>query len=1348
RIELGEIENALTGHDTVAQAAVIVRNEHLVAYLVPAGDDVDVDTVRTHAAAVLPEYMIPAAFVTLDALPLTANGKLNRKALPDPDFSTQVTGRAPRNEREEILCALFADVLGLETVGIDDSFFELGGHSLLATRLVSRIRTALGAELAVRAVFETPNVAGLARQLAGATEARLALTVMERPEEIPLSAAQQRLWFINRLEGPNATYNLPLSVRLRGPLDVSALRSAIGDVVARHESLRTVFPDTEGRPRQEILSGEAAKPGLIVVDVTDDSLAGQVESASQQGFDLAGDLPLRAHLFRVSADDHVLLLVIHHIAGDGWSMAPLGRDLSTAYTARLAGSAPEWQPLPVQYADYTLWQRQVLGDENSPQSVMNSQLDFWRTALSGVPDELQLPTDRPRAAVATGRGGTLPMDLPASVHQRITDLAHAHGASVFMVVQAAVAALLGKLGAGEDVPIGSVIAGRTDEALDDLVGFFVNTLVLRTDLSGNPTFRELVERVKETDLAAYAHQDIPFERLVDKLSPERSLARHPLFQVMLSFENNAAARADIPGTEATPYGVHLDVSKFDLSFQLVERFGPDGTPAGIDGGIEFATDLFDTETVRTIAERFARLLDGVLGDPDAPVNSVDVLSEDERRRILVEWNPEEQTVPGATLVSLFDAQAGRTPDAVAVTSGATALTYAELDTRSNRLARYLIAQGVGPEQLVALALPRTDQMIVALLGVLKAGAGYLPVDPDYPADRIAYMVQDARPVLLVSSADTVATLGTAAEGGATRLVLDDPAVVAALSQLSGAPVTDEERIAPLSPRHPAYVIYTSGSTGRPKGVVIPHQNVTRLFASTEHWFGFGTEDVWTMFHSYAFDFSVWEIWGPLLYGGRLVMVPHAISRSTQEFRALLADEGVTVLNQTPSAFYRLVQEERENPAAGPLALRSVVFGGEALDLRRLEDWYALHPDTAPTLVNMYGITETTVHVTYRALDRHSAATLGGSVIGEAIPDLRVYVLDAGLQPVAPGVPGELYVAGAGLARGYLGRPGLSSERFVACPFGGPGERMYRTGDVVRWTAGGELEYHGRADDQVKIRGFRIELGEIEAALSSHEAVAQATAVVREDQPGTKRIVAYLVPSAGHRIDADAVREHVSEVLPDYMVPAAFVTLDELPLTANGKLDRKALPAPDFNEHVTGRGPRNERETTLCALFADVLGLESVGIDDSFFELGGDSIVSIQLVSRARTAGLLFTPRDVFQHRTVEALAAVAQSADADADAAPLDPEAGIGDLPATPIIHWLAEKGGAIDGYNQAMVVQAPATATLETLATALQTVLDHHDVLRLRTTRAEGEPWTLTVRPKGTVNASGILRRVDTTGI
>ncbi|MCG6495239.1 non-ribosomal peptide synthase/polyketide synthase [Kitasatospora sp. A2-31] len=1347
RIELGEIEAAVASDPSVANSAVVVREDasggkRLVAYVVAAGDGLDVEVLRARVASRVPEYMVPSAFVTMDVLPVTANGKLDRRALPEPDFGGRVSERGPRNRREEVLCALFAEVLGLERVGIDDSFFELGGHSLLATRLLSRIRSEFGLDLAVRAVFEAPTVAGLAGHLDAAGTARRALTVAERPAEIPLSAAQRRLWFLNRVEGPSATYNLPLVVRLTGALDVEALRAALADLVARHESLRTVFPETDGRARQEVLAIEQAAPELLLTDVAQADLDEQVRRLAQTGFELAKELPVRAHLLRVSAEDHVLLLVVHHIAGDGWSMAPLARDLSVAYQARLAGRAPSQEQLPVQYADYTLWQIDVLGDENDPTSAMARQLDHWRTALSGIPEELQLPTDRPRPAVASYRGARVPLTLPKDVHRKVTAIAQARGASVFMVMQAAVAALLAKLGAGDDIPIGSVIAGRTDEALDDLVGFFVNTLVLRTDLSGNPTFQELIDRVRETDLAAYANQDVPFEQLVDELDPERSLARHPLFQVMLSFENNAAARADLPGVEVSPFPVELDVAKFDLSFQLVEQFDADGAPAGIGGAVEYSADLFDQATAERIVDRMARLLDGVLADPHAPVGSVDILTTEERARLLVEWNPTGKDVPQATLVELFEAQVARTPAAVAVISEGTELTYGELDGRANRLARHLIGHGVGPEQLVALALPRTEQMIVAVLAVLKTGAGYLPVDPDYPADRIGYMLEDARPSLVLLSRDTAAALDSVEAIGPARLVLDEPAVADLLARESATPVTDEDRTTALRPAHPAYVIYTSGSTGRPKGVMIPHQNVVRLFRATEHWFDFGADDVWTMFHSYAFDFSVWEIWGPLLYGGRLVMVSYETSRSTRDFRALLARTKVTVLNQTPSAFYRLVQEERENPGADALSLRTVVFGGEALDLGRLEEWYRVHPDDAPTLINMYGITETTVHVTHRALNRAAAAELRGSAIGQAIPDLRVYVLDAGLQPVPAGVTGDLYVAGAGLARGYLNRPALSAERFVADPFFGSGERMYRTGDVVRWSTDGELEYLGRADDQVKIRGFRIELGEIEAAVASDPSVANSAVVVREDTSGTKRLVAYVVAAADD-LDVEVLRDRVASRVPEYMVPSAFVVLEELPLTTNGKLDRRALPEPDFGGQVSERGPRNRREEVLCALFAEVLGLERVGIDDSFFELGGDSIVSIQLVSRARKAGLEFSPRDVFQHRTAEALAAIAESVE-DADESGQDPDAGVGAVPMTPIMRWLEDLGGPVGGYNQAMVVQTPASATSESLSAALQALLDRHDVLRVVLTRPADGPWSLEVRPRGAVRAEELLLRVD----
>jgi amino acid adenylation domain-containing protein/non-ribosomal peptide synthase protein (TIGR01720 family) len=1341
RIELGEIESVLVAHERVGQAAVVVREDRpgdkrLVAYAV--GTDVTGSELRSYAAESLPDYMVPAAVVVLDRLPVTVNGKLDRRALPAPEYGSTAGGRAPSTPHEEILCDLFTQVLGTPVTGVDDSFFDLGGHSLMATRLVSLVRTAFDVELPVRALFESPTVAALAGLIDTAAGARTALKPVERPEAVPLSFAQRRLWFLNRFEGANATYNIPLALRLDGDLDRAALAAALTDLVGRHEALRTLFPETDGRARQQVLAPEAAAPALPVIAVAEAELPGALSAAAGYAFDLSAELPLRAMLFEVAADRHVLLFVVHHIAADGWSLAPLARDLSQAYAARRAGHAPHWEPLPVQYADYTLWQQTVLGDEDDQDSPISRQLQYWQDTLAGLPEELPLPLDRQRPNRASNRGDVVPFDVDAAVHRRLAGLARENRTSMFMVMQAALAALLRKTGSGPDIPIGTPVAGRTDAALDDLVGFFVNTLVLRTDASGSPTFPELLARVRETDLAAYANQDVPFERLVEVLNPERSTARHPLFQVNLTFHNTASVEPGLalPGLDFGAQQIEHTVAKYDLSLSLTERHASDGTADGIGGGIEFATELFDRETVELLAGRLSRLLKQWAENPALTLDEIDVLETAEWKRALAA--PENLPDPASdlTLVKVFEDRVAQDPDAVALSFGDESLTYGELNARANRLARVLLSRGVGPEQFVGLALPRGADLIVGLLAVVKSGAAYVPMDPEYPADRLAYMVADASPVLVVTTSSV--DLSAVESGGVPWLVLDEKSVAAEL-----AAADDTDPAVALSPAHPAYVIYTSGSTGRPKGVVVPHSNVVRLFTSTEHWFSFAESDVWTMFHSYAFDFSVWEIWGPLLYGGRLVVVPFEVSRSPEEFRRLLVRERVTVLNQTPSAFYQLMQADRE--AAGSedqLALRYVVFGGEALDLWRLEEWYGRHADDAPVLVNMYGITETTVHVTYTALDRPTAASAAGSTIGREIPDLRVRVLDERLKPVPTGAVGEMYVAGAGLARGYLGRPDLSADRFVADPYGAPGSRLYRSGDLARWNADGELEYLGRADQQVKIRGFRIELGEIEAALQSHPDVDQVAAVVREDRPGDKKLVGYLVPRAGATEPETAeLREHVSAVLPAYMVPSAFVALEVLPLTANGKLDRKALPAPEITT-TSGREPRTATEELLCGLFAEVLGVPSVGADDGFFDLGGDSIVSIQLVSRARKAGLLFTPRDVFEHKTVEALAAVAGTVE---EAVRESADAGIGDLPATPIIRWLAERGGPVDRFNQSMLLQVPAGADEARLHRAVQAVLDRHDALRMRLER-DADGWSLTVRERGSVPAASVITRVPLT--
>ncbi|OLQ49029.1 non-ribosomal peptide synthetase [Bacillus licheniformis] len=1241
RIELGEIDAVLAKHPDIEQAAVVVREDQpgdkrLVAYIVTAS--VDIAELRRYVGAGLPDYMVPAAFVEMDKLPLTPNGKLDRKALPAPDFSTSVSERGPRTPQEEILCDLFAEVLGLARVGIDDSFFELGGHSLLAARLMSRIREVMGAELGIAKLFDEPTVAGLAAHLDQAQSARPALQRAERPERIPLSFAQRRLWFLHCLEGPSPTYNIPVAVRLSGELDLGVLQTALYDLVCRHESLRTIFPETQGTSYQHILDADQARPDLHVTEIAEKELSERLAEAVRYSFDLAAEPAFRAELFIIGPDEYVLLLLVHHIVGDGWSLTPLTRDLGAAYAARCHGRAPEWAPLAVQYADYALWQQELLGSGDDPNSLIAGQLAFWKETLKNLPDQLELPTDYSRPAEPSHDGDTIHFRIEPELHKRLQELARVNRVSLFMVLQSGLAALLTRLGAGNDIPIGSPIAGRNDDALGDLVGLFINTLVLRTDTSGDPSFRELLDRVREVNLAAYENQDLPFERLVEVLNPARSRATHPLFQIMLAFQNTPDAELHLPDMESSLRIHSVGSAKFDLTLEISENRLADGTPIGLEGLLEYSTDLFKRETAQALADRLMRLLEAAESDPDQQIGNLDILAPEERRSMATDWQSVSDQIPHASLPEQFENLAALSPDAIAVVYEDQSLSYAELNERANRLARMLISEGVGPEQFVALALPRSLEMAVGLLAVLKAGAAYLPLDPDYPADRIAFMLKDAQPAFIMTNTKAAESIPPAEN--VPKIVLDDLELEKKLNTYPADNPDNTDRIQPLSPLNTAYVIYTSGSTGVPKGVMIPHQNVTRLFAATDHWFHFSSDDTWTMFHSYAFDFSVWEIWGPLLHGGRLVIVPHHVSRSPEAFLRLLVKEGVTVLNQTPSAFYQLMQAEREQPDLGQaLSLRYVIFGGEALELSRLEDWYNRHPENRPQLINMYGITETTVHVSYIELDRSIAALRANSLIGRGIPDLGVYVLDERLQPVPPGVAGELYVSGAGLARGYLGRAGLTAERFIADPFGPPGTRMYRTGDVARLRADGSLDYVGRADHQVKIRGFRIELGEIEAALVQHPQLEDAAVIVREDQPGDKRLAAYVIPSSADTFDTAELRKYAAERLPDYMVPSAFVMMKELPLTPNGKLDRKALPAPDFAAAVTGRGPRTPQEEILCDLFMEVLHLPRVGIDDRFFDLGGHSLLAVQLMSRIREAlGVELSIGILFEAPTVAGLA--------------------------------------------------------------------------------------------------------------
>ncbi|MFF5454008.1 amino acid adenylation domain-containing protein [Streptomyces sp. NPDC012950] len=1349
RVEPGEIENVLAGRPEVADAFVLVREDvpgdrRLVAYVVPAaGARPDPGELAREVGRALPAYMVPGAIVPLDALPLTPNGKVDRTALPAPAHDAPGHGRAPRTAREEIVCGLFADLLGLRTAGADDDFFALGGHSLLATRLAARLRTVLDVEIEVRTVFEHPTPAALAAVLDGAGAARARLErVARRPDPMPLSYAQRRLWFLHRFEGPSPTYNVPLVLRLDGPLDPDALTRALTDVVERHESLRTVFPDTGGVPGQRVLDAAGADIDLTPRDVAPDLLDAVLGAETAYAFDVSAERPVRARMLRLGDDSHVLVLLVHHIAGDGWSLAPLARDLGTAYRARAAGEYPSWTELPVQYADYTLWQRALLGDEEDPSGTAARQLEFWRTALAGLPDLLDLPLDRPRPAVATHRGDAFGFPVDAATHRALADLARSRGCSLFMVLQAALAVLLRAHGAGEDVPLGTPVAGRTDEALDDLVGFFVNTLVLRTDLSGDPTFAQVLDRVREFDLAAYAHQDVPFERLVDALDPERAQNRHPLFQTMLVLQNHAGASVDLPGLTVTEQPVRTGISKFDLTFTFTERRDEEGRPAGLDGNLEFATDLFAHPTAHALAVRLTRLLGALAAAPDRPIRAVEVLTADERTALVRGGHGPARTVRARTVPEAFRAQRDRTPDAVAVRDGERNTTFAELDELSDALARLLRGRGIGRGDVVALAMPGTTHQVVAMLAVAKAGAAWLPVDPEYPAARLGFVVDDARPALLVT---TAATLRTLPDLPVPVLAVDGPEAAAAPVPAS-ASVPD----AVPDPEDAVYVIHTSGSTGRPKGVVVTHAALTNHMAWMAGHLSLTGADRVLARTSPSFDASVWETWLPLLHGGATCPVPPALNHDPAGLLARMRREGVTVAQFVPSLLSLVLGEtEREEP---PASLRAVLCGGEPLTASLAERagraWGA-------EVHNLYGPTEATVDATahhHRPADATASGTrdTGTVPLGRPIDNTRAYVLDDTLAPVPPGVVGELYLAGEGLARGYLGRPGLTAERFVADPFGPPGTRMYRTGDLVRRAPDGLLAYVARADDQVKLHGLRIEPGEIEAALTALPGVAAASVLVREDRPGEHRLVAYAVPAPGGPglPDARELRERLTASLPPYMVPAAFVPLDALPLLPNGKTDRRALPAPARPAAEAGRPdggkPRTARERILCEVFATVLRVPEVRTDDDFFALGGDSILSIQLVSRVRENRLGITPRDVFLHRTPEALAATAEELDG---RTPAPADDGVGTMPPTPIAAWFLDRPGPTDGYNQSAVLRTPGDADEERLAAALQLLVDHHDMLRVRVTRTAGGEPALETLPRGTVRVRPRLTRIDVAG-
>ena len=1345
RIEPAEIETALRAHAHVGEAVVVAYGadsaKQLVAYVVPsrtAGQEpaaIDVDELRRHAAARLPEFMVPAITMVLEQFPLTPNGKLDRKALPAPEVAERPY-RAPRDRQEEVLAEIFAEVLGLERVGIDDDFFALGGQSLLATRLMARVRATLDAEFPITAIFDSPTVAGLVTRLS-AGRTRPPLVPMERPEQMPLSYAQQRLWFIDRFEGPSATYNIPFAIRLTGEMDRAVLQRAVTDVIARHESLRTLFlEDAAGIGYQRVLPPEQVAFELPQVDVADADHEAEVTEVVRHRFDLATDIPVYGRLLRITDDGtYLLVMIVHHIAGDGASMSAFANDLTVAAAARHEGREPDWAPLPVQYADYALWQRTLLGDESDPDSLQARQLEYWRGELADVVQPMGLPVDRPRPAVASLRGGMVDFELRPGLTAGLEALAGSRGMTASMVLQSAFAVLLSRLGAGEDVVIGSPIAGRTDEALADLIGFFVNTWVLRVDLSGNPSFGAVLDRVRGKALAAYENQDVPFERLVELLNPDRSRSYHPLFQAMFVLQD--AGWVAPAGAES---GWKLEravtqTAKFDLTMTMNEVLSESGDRT-LAGHLEYAADLFDRETAADLAERFVRVLEQVVDDPAVPVMVADVLLPSERESLL----PSAGTAVDAgeaTVVSMFAERVAASPGAVAVVSDGVELTYRELDARVSRLARRLVAAGVGPDVVVGVALPRSADLVVALLAVWRAGGGYLPIDPRYPSTRLDAVLASAKPCLVLVDGTT----GHVVPAGVERLFVD-------------AQEGPDEDVALPGPRpqNLAYLMYTSGSTGEPKGVGITQRNVVAVLNELAARVGIGAGSRVLAGTSVAFDVSVFEIFSTLVNGGCVEVVRDVLVLGERDHWS------GSVISTVPSVFAELLDQ-----IAGRVQVETLVFAGEALPMSLVNRVRAVWPDVR--VVNSFGQSETFYDSTFEV----PAGTHpdGPVPIGSPLDGVRMYVLGPGLVPNPVGVTGELYVAGDVVGRGYLGRPDLSASRFVADPFGDrPGGRLYRTGDLVRRRSAtsGDLEYVGRADVQVKVRGIRIEPAEVESVLLAHPMVSAASVVVVDTDNG-KRLVGYVVPLqtagasapapadvAGHdvafysvAIDPRGLRKYVAARLPEFMVPAAIMVLDRMPLTSNGKLDRSALPAPVF-ESAGYRAPQTPAEVTIAAIFADVLGTDRVGVDDDFFAVGGDSIRSIQVVARARAAGLNLTAQDVFKHGNVAELAAVAGQADERPVLEELE-GGGVGRLPLLPIARFLLESGPHISRYTQAMVLEAPIGLDPIGLAATLDVVLDRHDMLRARLVTDADGGTELEIGAPDTTSAAGLIRRIEMAG-
>jgi amino acid adenylation domain-containing protein len=1245
RIELGEVETVLTKHPAVREAVVIARDDirglkRLIAYLVP-GAELSADGLKTFLSEYLPDYMIPAAFVMLDELPLTISGKVDRRALPEPDQEDAEQGAgfvAPATAVEEMLAGIWSELLGKRQVGRHQSFFELGGHSLLATQILSRVREVFKVELPLYELFERPTVAQQAASVETLLRAGQQLDAppierVARSTNLPLSFAQQRLWFLDQLKPNSSFYNIPSAVRLRGTLDIAALEQSFRELIRRHEPLRTRFGLVDGVPLQ--LIDEAVDFDLPVIDLrTVDDAEREAEARSvaaaesQRPFDLSSGPLLRASVVRLTDHDHMLLCTMHHIISDGWSMGVLIRELTTLYEAYSTGRKSPLPKLEIQYADFAHWQRAWLRGE-----VLERQLSYWKKQLTGAPAVLELPTDYARPAVQTYSGATQFFVLPAALREQLEDLSRSNSATLFMTLLAAFQTLLSRYSRQSDVVVGSPIANRNRAETENLIGFFVNTLVLRTDLSGDPSFGELLGRVREVALGAYAHQDVPFELLVEELQPERSLAHTPLFQVVFTLQNAPMPRADLEKLSVAGLAVERATAKFDLGLNI------SGSPGELQGALEYNTDLFDAATIRRMLSHFEILLANVVSNPDQRLSELQLLTPAELEQVVFEWNDTVADYPHDKCIhQLVEEQVERTPEAVAVICGDKQVTYRELNERANRLAHYLQSAGAGPETLIGICLGRSVEMMVGLLGILKAGAAYVPVDPQHPSARAMSTLADAGVRLLLTQRSLADRF---AANGVEILCLDEELP-------ESLPITNPQHTA--SSEDLAYVIYTSGSTGQPKGVRLAHRSVVNYLCWARDTYLRGEVLNSALYSSLAFDLTVTSIYVPLISGGAtIVYAEEEVGRALDQ---IVRDKRVGLLKVTPSHLMLLIQELRVGPEqdsnAGSAGVKRLIVGGEALSsqlARGIQEGLGSEVE----IYNEYGPTEATVGCMIHRYEKRPAER-AMVPIGRPAANMQIYILDESLEPVADQVEGEIYISGLGLAEGYQGRPEQTAERFVSNPYR-LGERMYRSGDVARRLANGEVEYVGRRDQQVKVRGHRVELGELREKLNEHPDIRDSVVVIT-GKGAEAVLVAYYV--SRQELEVGKLRVWLRDRVIEETIPNVFVRLKKMPLTVNGKINYAALPAP---EHIRPKmaqsyvAPRTPTEEILAGIYADVLGLQRVGVHDNFFEMGGHSLLATQVIARLRVSFQIEMPlRHMFEQPTVAGLAAIVietQAAQAD-----------------------------------------------------------------------------------------------------